>query len=344
MSANHEAVALRAATTIMELIDKPLEGGNTQRKAAVQIAVLEALTEVARAGAEAANQCINEAIAASAAKVAELTACIAKLQDSLVNAKKALLAYEEAPGHSAEMRKVLIEAATDCGHHIAKDFVKFERDPSTPGNALSQLATRLLDALAATPAQPAADVSAPTDERAITAAMAEANKENVKSTVAARIVAAYLNAARAAAPVSGPSDALTYTVDGVRMSPLEYISHLHGLLQKAALVSGQAPSELLLAIRQYGSNCAQNQAWSTAGKQVSQEALDRVDVEKAFRKCADLIDSRPRSEDSRAAIRNAVLEEVAEWYSLETWLLNVEGTKAAIRALASTTPPKADNE
>jgi hypothetical protein len=53
---------------------------------------------------------------------------------------------------------------------------------------------------------------------------------------------AALDALAARSPVAAPTeapDSVTYTVDGVRMSPLEYISHLHGLLKPATPESAE---------------------------------------------------------------------------------------------------------
>ncbi len=113
---------------------------------------------------EVANECINAALEHANAKITEQAACIAKLKDSLVNAKKALLAYEEAPIQSAELAEVARAVIAHFkrrdgapGHsHTVPGVWDLSNKPEIAGKPCEWCATwERFVALAATPAQPA---------------------------------------------------------------------------------------------------------------------------------------------------------------------------------------------
>jgi hypothetical protein len=120
----------------------------------------QAMTAYAASPTEANRAAIVEAVAP---EIATLKAHIVQQEESLRAAARMRLEAESA---AVACRKELYIAAVNCEHHITDDFVKLVRDPSKPGNALSQLGDRLAAAAFTSPAAAPAPIqsAAPANE------------------------------------------------------------------------------------------------------------------------------------------------------------------------------------
>lgn len=274
-------------------------------------------------------------------------------------------------------RKLLNAAMTFAKEHIEGDALHDDESAAdevvhASDERYNESKRLLCDAYLELMAGGASAVSAPTDEQveaALVVYMAAWTDHDSMSQCKRNGIRAVLDfAARAAAPVSGPSIERVLSERDVRIitRAVRYLTEyecsgpaadLKSLLEGAAPVSGQGAT--IGDDAEFLNLLGHIQGWKDGKPILLRDSI----VGFYSQKLIALIDSRPRSEDSRAEVADFIEKRAQEYLDGNagtehdtgaiTWHYGEAGrdyyntlTELAeeIRALASTTPQKADNE